>query len=87
MERAFFSSRKNWLTGACLSNRHSHSKGAALLSRQKMHFVSMVSIPLKQLKQVTFRGNITIHFDEVVSVVSLHYTHVNMSNNERITIG
>jgi len=69
MERAFFSSRKNWLTGACLSNRHSHSKGAALLSRQKMHFVSMVSIPLKQLKQVTFRGNITIQFNEVVFVV------------------
>ena len=37
-----------------------------------MHFVSMVSIPLRQLKQVTFRGNITIYFDEVVSVVSLH---------------
>ena len=31
----------------------------------------MVSIPLKQLKQVTFRGNITIHFNEVVFVVSL----------------
>jgi hypothetical protein len=52
-----------------------------------MHCVSMVNIPLNQLKLVSVRGNITIHFDEVVSVVSLHYTHVNMSNNERITIG
>ena len=36
----------------------------------------MVSIPLKQLKQVTFRGNITIQFNEVVFVV--FFLSVNM---------
>jgi len=60
------------LTRAGFSNRPSHSKGAAFRLKQKMHVASMVGIPLKQSKQVTFRGNLIFHFDEVGYVISLH---------------